>query len=156
MQLLVLLAAVGCGAAGGVLFGFSAFVMHGLAHLPVPQGIRAMQAINVSAVRPAFMTLLFGTAALCLVLLLAGLLSWDEPASPLLVAGAALYLAGTIGLTGGYHVPRNNALDALDPDDETSAAAWAAYLRDWTRWNHVRTAAALLAAAALTLALTRQ
>ena len=55
-------AAVGCATVGGVMFGFSSFVMAGLARLPAPQGIAAMQSINITAVRPAFMTVLLGTA----------------------------------------------------------------------------------------------
>lgn len=53
-------------------------------------------------------------------------------------------------------MPRNTALDAVDPDAEASVALWVAHRRDWTRWNHLRTAAALVAAAALTLSLTAQ
>jgi uncharacterized membrane protein len=37
----------------GVFFAFSAFVMRALARLLAPQGIAAMQAINVVAVTPA-------------------------------------------------------------------------------------------------------
>ncbi|MCW2621022.1 MAG: hypothetical protein JWL64_624, partial [Frankiales bacterium] len=41
----VVVATVGSGLAGGVLFAFSTFVMAGLARLPDPAAIRAMQAI---------------------------------------------------------------------------------------------------------------
>lgn len=56
-------------------------------------------------------------------------------------------------MTGGYHVPRNNALAAADPSSADGARLWRRYLREWTTWNHVRTTAALAAAAAFTLAL---
>jgi uncharacterized membrane protein len=49
-------------------------------------------------------------------------------------------------------VPRNDALAGLDADGPGTAAAWAAYRAQWTGANHVRTAAALLAAAALVVA----
>jgi uncharacterized membrane protein len=67
--------------------------------------------------------------------------------------GGALYLAGTIGLTMTYHVPRNNALAAVEPTSHDAEAHWRRYVADWTRWNHVRVAAGLAAAAALTEAL---
>jgi uncharacterized membrane protein len=44
-------------------------------------------------------------------------------------------------------VPRNDALAAVAP--------WSRYLDEWTMWNHVRTVAALAAAAALTMAVMR-
>jgi uncharacterized membrane protein len=53
-----------------------------------------------------------------------------------------------------YHVPRNNALAAVDPESAEAADAWSRYLAEWTRGNHVRVAAALAAAALLTVALT--
>lgn len=59
-----LAAAFGCSVVGGVMFAFSAFVMPGLVRAPSPAGMTAMQAINVVAVRPPFMIVLFGTALL--------------------------------------------------------------------------------------------
>lgn len=50
------------------------------------------------------------------------------------------------------NVPRNNALAAVDPASAEGARVWAGYVTSWTAWNHVRTAAALAAAAALTVA----
>jgi uncharacterized membrane protein len=53
-------------------------------------------------------------------------------------------------------VPLNDALAKLTRDDPDAARQWADYVRRWTRWNHVRTAAALAAAAAsFSLALCR-
>jgi len=49
---------------------------------------------------------------------------------------------------GAFHVPRNDALAALVPDAPGTTDAWRTYLREWTAANHVRAAAALLAAAA--------
>ena len=39
------------------------------------------------------------------------------------------------------------------PDDPNVPAVWAAYVTSWTTWNHVRTAAALAAAASFSIAL---
>src|SRR6185369_4860259 len=55
--------AVGSGLVGGVLFGFSTFVMRALDRLPSDQGLAAMQSINREAPSPLFMAALFGTAA---------------------------------------------------------------------------------------------
>jgi uncharacterized membrane protein len=78
---LTLAAALGCATMAGVFYAFSAFVMDGLARLPHAQGIAAMQSINVTAVRPAFMTGFVGTAAICAVLVVWALATWGEQAA---------------------------------------------------------------------------
>jgi uncharacterized membrane protein len=156
LRILTLATVLGTATAGGVFFAFSAFVMAGLDRLPPAGAVAAMQQINVTAVRPAFMAVLFGSAAACVVLLVQAARSWGGRPSTLLAAGSALYLAGVVGLTIGYHVPRNDALAAFDPARGDAAAAWAAYAPGWTALNHVRTVAALLAAALLLLALLDQ
>jgi uncharacterized membrane protein len=150
---LTLLAALGCGMMAGVFFAFSAFVMKALARLPAEQGVAAMQAINVAAVTFAFMAALFGTAAACGALAVWALFAWDEGFAPYLLVGGALYLVGTILLTIVYHVPRNETLATMEPRDADVESHWRRYLSDWTAWNHVRAAAALTAAAVLTIAL---
>ena len=45
------------------------------------------------------------------------------------------------------NVPRNERLKALTAESPAAHEYWRTYLREWTRWNHVRTAAALAAAA---------
>jgi len=51
-----------------------------------------------------------------------------------------------------FNVPLNNALAAVDPASADGARVWAGYFTRWTAWNHVRTVAALAAAASLTIA----
>jgi uncharacterized membrane protein len=151
---LTLVAALGCGLGAGALFAFSSFVMQALARLPPAQGIAAMQSINVMAPTPVFMTALFGSGLLCLVLLVWGLVELGESYGPWLVVGGALYLVGTDGLTMTYHVPRNNALARLDPAEPEAAAYWRRYQAEWTRANHVRVAAGVAAVAAFTVAIS--
>jgi uncharacterized membrane protein len=61
---------------------------------------------------------------------------------------------GTFLVTVVFNVPRNDALAAVDPGSDDGASRWTAYLKAWTAWNHVRTAAALAAAAFFSLALS--
>lgn len=150
---LTVVAAVGGATVGGVFFGFSAFVMPALTRLPAPQGIAAMQSINVTVLSPAFMTVYLGTGLCCAVLGIRAVLAWGERPAALLLAGAALYLVGVILLTGAFHVPRNNALTALDPAGPAAAEQWATFVRAWSWGNHVRVAAGLGTAVALILAL---
>jgi uncharacterized membrane protein len=150
---LTLVTALGCGLNAGVFFAFSTFVMSGLRRLPAAQGIAAMQSINVTAVRPAFMSAFLGTGLASIAVIAAGVSTWDDSFGPYLVGGGAAYLAGTLGLTIAYHVPRNDALAKVDPESPDGAAYWERYQAEWTAWNHVRAAAALGAAAALAIAL---
>jgi uncharacterized membrane protein len=148
---LTVVAAVGCGLVGGVFLAFSGFVMPALRRLRDSDAAAAMQAINVTAVRPPLMAAMFGTAAACVGVGAVGLASLDETAGVLAVTGALVYLLGVVVLTGAYNVPRNNRLAGL----EGGAAAdyWPTYDRSWTRGNHVRTVAGVAAAVLLTVAL---
>jgi len=145
--------ALGCGLMAGVFFAFSTFVMRALARLQPAQGIAAMQAINITAINPLFMTVLFGTGAACICLAISSMLRWHQPGAGYLLVGSLLYLAGTLGVTIAFNVPLNDALAAVKPDSTDGANLWARYLTDWTFWNHVRTIAALAASASLTIAL---
>ena len=87
---LTLVAVLGCAMMAGVFFAFSAFVMKALARLPAEQGVAAMRAINVAAITPAFMAVLFGTAATCGALAVWALFAWGERFAPYLLVGGAL------------------------------------------------------------------
>lgn len=77
----------------------------------------------------------------------------DGPGAGWLLVGALLHLVGSFGLTVAFHVPRNQALDRLDPADGGALEAWRTYARVWTAGNHVRAGAGALSAAALVVGL---
>lgn len=137
MELLPGLTAVACALVGGVFAAFSGFVMAALGRLPDDAGAAAMRSVNVTAVRAPLMLALFGTAAACVAVLVTGPTVGQA-------VGAGLYLVGTVGTTIAANVPLNDRLER-DPD------TWPAYRRTWTRWNHLRTAAAVAAAVLLLL-----
>lgn len=150
---LTLVTAVASGLVGGVFFAFSNFVMQALGRLRPSEGAAAMQAINITVINPLFMTALFATGLLCLVLIGWGIADLDEPYAGWLIAAGVIYVIGEVVVTGGYHVPRNNALARVDPQSEEGARVWRTYLVEWTRGNHVRTVAGLAACALLAVAL---
>jgi uncharacterized membrane protein len=153
--IVVFLCALGCGLNSGVFFAFSTFVMQGLARLAPSEGINAMKAINVTAVTPVFMSLLFGTAALCALAIVLALVAWGRPGSLLALLGGLTYIAGAILVTMLGNVPLNNALGRVASADAAGVATWNRYVRDWTRWNHVRTIACAAAMVLFVLALWR-
>ena len=151
---LTLAAALGAGLVAGIFFAFSAFIMTALGRLPPEGGISAMQSINVAVLNPVFFLAFFGTAVAALILAVAAIAGWSPSRSPYLIAGALLYLAGTIVVTMAFNVPLNNKLAAASAKSAEGADLWKTYLSAWTAWNHVRTIAALAACASFILALS--
>ncbi|MER5298346.1 MULTISPECIES: anthrone oxygenase family protein [Streptomyces] len=151
---LTVMGAVGCGLVAGVFIGFSTFVMKGLAALPPAQGVAAMQAINVAAVKPAFMAVFLGATGLSAVLAVVTFVVWPDEGTVELLLGCALYLFGCFGVTIAANVPRNDALAKVDPASERGAEYWRTYVSEWTMWNHIRTGAAIAATVSLILGLT--
>ncbi|MFE2039567.1 DUF1772 domain-containing protein [Streptomyces sp. NPDC059477] len=150
---LTVLGVLGTGLVAGVFYGFSTFVMRGLAALPPAQGVAAMQSINAMALKPAFMGLFAGTAVLSAVIAVVTFVLWPREGTVELLLGSALYLFGTFGLTIAGNVPRNEALARREAGTAEASSYWSVYLREWTAWNHVRTAASAAAAVCYVLAL---
>jgi len=145
--------AVGAGVAAGVYLAFSTFVMPGLRRLPPAQAISAMNGINKAApANPLLMLLLFGTAVVSVLLLIAGLRHRGDPAAAWQIAGAVLYLLSVLILVG-YHVPHNDQLMKVDPNAPGAATAWSDFYSPWMVWNHLRTLTAAGGALSLVLAL---
>jgi len=143
LLVLTLLAALGSCLVAGVFFAFSSFVMGALGRLTARQGIAAMQAINVAVLNRSFLGVFLGTAVACGVLVFVALLHWNDPGAGLRLAGALVYLLGAFGVTMAFNVPRNDRLEGVSPEGPEATALWSRYLVEWTRWNHVRTLAAV-------------
>jgi uncharacterized membrane protein len=141
VQVLLVVAAVGSLLVAGAFLVFGVMVMPALGELPADGGTRAMQSVNRVAVRPRFMSLLFGTAALCLA---AGVLELLGDRRPAVLIAAVLYLGGTIGVTIAGNVPLNDALARLGAGDEPDGG-WSTWSRRWTAWNSVRALTSLAA-----------
>jgi uncharacterized membrane protein len=151
LPVLRIVSALACGLMAGLFFIFSNTVMAALARLQPAEGIAAMQSINRTILNPIFLGIFLATPAACAGLILASLWRWSEPGAAWLVAGSAVYIAGTFLVTALANVPMNNALDAVNPGTAEAGAVWTRYLANWTAWNHVRTVASLVAAALLTV-----
>lgn len=135
--------AIGCGLMAGIYFAFSTFIMTAFGRLGQAAGIAAMNAINVDIVRSLFMPPFLGTTVAGAALVVMGTLRVSEPGAVSMIAGGGLYVIGMFVVTMVFNVP--NALAALQPSAPEAGAVWAAYLKDWTFWNHVRTVASVVA-----------
>lgn len=143
------------GAMAGVFFAFSTAVMPGLDALKGLEAVAAMQSMNRKILNPRFLMTFVGAwivSALAGVLLLV-----DGQSGPAVYAfaAAAVYLVGSLILTGAVNVPMNNAIDAAGtPAGEAEAAKlWASYSPKWTRWNTLRGWFCAIAVALLGVAL---
>lgn len=136
--------AIVCALLAGVYFAFSTFIMDALARVGTLAGIEVMQKINFVIVRSPFIILFAASTFAAIALAIAGLRGPDQPQGLAMAAGGAVYLIGMFGVTVLFNVPLNNTLAALDPAGAVDAA-WSNYLSKWTAWNHIRTAACLLA-----------
>jgi len=134
-------AALGSGVVAGLMFIFSNTIMRALAQMPHPQGLVAMQAINIIIVNPLFLLFFVGTAALSVISIIFALTHWNHAASAYILAAGLLYLLGTIGITALCNIPLNNRLAALNPSDVQALEFWKEFYTTWTRWNHIRTVA---------------
>ncbi|MDR7381592.1 DUF1772 domain-containing protein [Promicromonospora iranensis] len=128
------------GVSAGVFYGFSSFIMSGLARASDDAAGAGMSGINETALLPPFMSVFFGA-----LLVPAGTGIWGlvegRDGGAWVLAAAAVYLVGTFGVTAALNVPLNNRL--LGAHDK--GAGWRAYWRPWTAWNHVRTGAGIVA-----------
>ncbi len=138
LNLILILACLGCGLMAGLFVSFSTFMMKALGSLTAAEGIRAMQAINVFIVRPSFLVVFLGTAAL---LPFAAYLSWGDHVSKYIVATTLIYGVMCLGSTIAFNIPLNNRLADCDPECNEDHVFWGDYLAIWTRWNHCRSVA---------------
>lgn len=153
LQLGLLACALAAGISGGATFAFSNFIMRAFDRLPAAEAVRAMQAINVTAINPLFMITLLGTGVATIALTAVDLLQ-PGPENHWLVIGTITYLLGVVLVTMAGNVPLNQALARATPET-LEASTWASYAIPWTAWNHLRTVAAAAASLALTLAALR-
>ena len=152
----IVIALLGSALIGGIFFAFSSFVMKALARVPPAEGIAAMQSINVVVLNPSFLGAFMGTGAVSLLVAVVAVKGWETPSAPWLIAGALLYLVGTVLLTGLGNVPLNNQLAAVKANDPAAMKVWERYLDRWTLLNSVRTVAAMCAALMFAVGLIQQ
>jgi uncharacterized membrane protein len=151
LTILLIVASVGAGLMGGLFFVFSNTIIAAFDRLPAGGGVPAMQRINDVILNPVFFLVFFGTALLCLVLLVFYATHLSKPGAWIACVGALLYLLGCIGVTMVCNVPLNNELAAIPLTATDLAAQWQAYRVPWNNWNHVRTLTCALAAAAFAI-----
>ena len=130
---------------GGVFQAFSDFVMRGLARCDSAAGIQAMQYINKTVFTSVF---LYTFLALMPASIVLAFLTPDmfEAGQYLVWMAAAIYSLTVFGVTIVGNVPMNEHLDRLNYSNPDSHDYWIHYVKQWTRFNHLRTLGAIAAA----------
>lgn len=149
---LTVAALIAASVSGGAFFTFSNFVMPALAKRPAAEAVSAMQAINAAAPNPMFVTAIAGAGLIGVPVALANVDHLAETSSTFLFAGLVLSLA-SLAVTMLANVPKNNALDQVDPTGATAEADWAVYVGSWTRANSLRTVTSLASVGCYALSL---
>lgn len=144
-QVLLWIAAVSAGLMAGIYFAFSSFIMRSLDRLDAANAVDAMNAINEVILRSWFMPLFFGTSLLYLMLALQVFLDWNSPNAPLQLTAGLTYVGGMFLCTIFFNVPLNNRLAMAKEENGEKLQIWSHYYKNWTRWNHLRTASSLIA-----------
>jgi len=144
--------ALACALMGGIFFTFSSFVMPALGRIPADEAIRAMQRINVDVYHWTFMGAFFGTPIACVLGAAYAITRTNGQVALYAAVGCVVYILGNFVVTAAGNVPLNNALAVINAETVDATREWARYTIPWTRWNHVRTIASLVAASAFLLA----
>jgi uncharacterized membrane protein len=144
IDILLWAAAVSSGLMAGIYFAFSSFVMPAFGKIETSSAIPAMNSINEVILHSWFMPLFIGSTIIALLLIIVGLMNWTDPNSSLLLIAGSIYVIGMFLTTGIFNVPLNNQLAQILPDSPNAYQIWNDYLRNWTKWNHLRTVSSLL------------
>ncbi|MEL7029422.1 MAG: anthrone oxygenase family protein [Pseudomonadota bacterium] len=131
---------------GGVLKGFSEFIMKGLLRTNPAGGIEAMQHINRTVMRTEFLVSFMALAPLSLAFAIYAGLNLAGLERTFVIAAALVYCASVFLVTVAGNVPMNERLAKLDFASQEAAEYWAHYGRKWTQLNHVRTLGAVATA----------
>ena len=132
------------GLTAGLFFGWAVSVIPGTTKVSDRNYVATMQSINVAIIHPIFMLSFLGTA----VVLVAGAAFHYRDGQArrgwLLVAAAATYVFGVIGVTAARNVPLNNQLASFVLDGASDIAVSerrAQYEGPWNTWHYIRTVA---------------
>ena len=151
IKLLTTCSAVGSGLIAGTFFIFSVVIMPVLAKGNTDHNLQVMRGINDVILRSSFMPV-FGVTTLLSLVLPCVAAYQKSPGLGLTIAAGAIFLIGVFGVTMFFNVPLN---DQLAKDQaQLVQEVWPNYLKTWTMWNHLRTAAATISMALWILAMT--
>ncbi len=127
------------GIMAGIYFAFSVFIMKSLAELPAIHAAQTMNKINTVIIKSLFLPMFIGTTVTHAGLLVWSLINWQGEPSLWVVIAAITLVLGMFVVTVIGNVPLNNQLQQSVDTDSKLVETWQLYLKQWTRFNHLRT-----------------
>ena len=137
-------AALSSGLMAGIYFAFSGFIMRAFDNIDSVHSIAAMNSVNETILRSAFMPLFFGSSITSVLLIISGVFYWGEAGAGLMVLAGTVYFVGMFICTVLFNVPLNKRLERIKLSDVKSQQYWSYYLTTWTHWNHLRMSSSLV------------
>ena len=131
---------------GGALLTFSDFIMRSLNASSTAVATEAMQMINRGVYRTIFMVLFIGLVPASILLSAYAYFTLDGAVRNYIYFASAFYIVGVFLVTGLGNVPMNTKLDNMPIGGAEAQSYWPDYLKGWTAFNHIRTAASLVSA----------
>lgn len=157
---LVVLTALLVALVAGLLLGFAAVVMPGIATLEDRAFLKAFQVIDrvIQRNQPIFMLVWVGSVPAMLTSAIWGFFVLEGLNVGLLLSACGLYLLCVQAPTVIINIPLNHGVQSLNLEalDETAAReARQVFEERWVLWNRYRTAAATVSAGLLSALLAR-
>ncbi len=157
IDLILIITALLLALIAGLFYSYSCSVNPGLKQLGDSEYIGAMQSINRAILNPVFFLSFIGALVCLPISVFVNFTAWDSPKFLLLLGAFILYTCGTFGVTIFGNVPLNEALDAFDLKNASSAEISIARKNFEIPWNNlhmVRTVASVISLLLVLIILT--
>ena len=160
LYLAVMLSILLCSLVAGLVFGFAAVVMPGIAKFSDREFLLAFKHMDgvIQNNQPAFMLVWVGSIFSVIATLVLGTMNLSGGQLYHLWGASALYLLAVQLPTVRFNIPLNNALQALDIESLSESDLVKArkdFEAPWNRWNRFRTLNAIFSVSGLLVLLLR-
>ena len=159
LEISLIFSILSCMLLTGFIFTYAIVVMPGLSKLNDKEFIRAFQVTDsvIQSNQPLFLLTWIGSIVSLLSTILLSIVSVGLSESWLIVLIGAVYLLGVQGITILIHLPLNNHIQKLKPDelsDQTLSEERLQFETKWNYFNNIRTSIAFSVSLLLLIILT--
>ena len=159
LDIFLIFSILSCSLLTGFIFTYAIVVMPGLSKLNDKEFIRAFQVTDsvIQSNQPLFLLTWIGSIVSLLSTILLSIVSVGLSESWLIVLIGAVYLLGVQGITILIHLPLNNHIQKLKPDelsDQTLSEERLQFETKWNYFNNIRTSIAFSVSLLLLIILT--
>ena len=159
LDISLILSILSCSLLTGFIFTYAIIIMPGLSKLNDEEFLRAFQATDaiIQNNQPLFILTWIGSIVSLLSTILLSIVSVGLSECWLIVLIGAVYLLGVQGITILVHLPLNNHIQKLKPDelsDQTLSEERLQFETKWNYFNNIRTSIAFAVSLLLLIILT--